>query len=175
MRAETGLWRRLDAASRRCFPAGMLVFGLFVIGLPLSLPGLAEVRPVYAIACVFFWTLYRPSALPAVVVALTGLLLDLVGLSPIGLWAVLLLVLQGSVLALRRRLVPQNFVLTWAMFTGLAALFVLAAWAVESALTLNVLPVAPVVAEIILAGAIYPALAGVFIRAHRGPAAVELA
>jgi rod shape-determining protein MreD len=128
MRRRPSPWRRLDAASRFAFPVGTLIFGLFIIGLPFGLPGQAELRPVFAMACVFFWSLYRPSSLPAPVTALTGLLLDVMGLSPLGLWAVLLLILQGATLASRRRLIPRGFFLTWAVFSGLAACLCVLAW-----------------------------------------------
>jgi rod shape-determining protein MreD len=130
---------------------------------------------VFAMACVFFWSLYRPSSLPAPVTALTGLLLDVMGLSPLGLWAVLLLILQGATLASRRRLIPRGFFLTWAVFSGLAACLCVLAWVAQSLLGLTLLPAAPVLTESLTACGLYPALAAFFIRAHRGPAAVELA
>jgi rod shape-determining protein MreD len=175
MRRRPGFWRRVDAASRYSFPAGFMLFGLFVIGMPFGLPGQAEFRPVYAMACVFFWTLYRPASLPAPVVAATGLLLDLLGLSPIGLWAVLLLLLQGAAAAARRRLIAQSFVRTWMIFVGFAAGFSAMAWLGQSMLDLRLLPLGPLAAEWLAAFGLYPAFAGFFIRAHRGPAAVELA
>jgi rod shape-determining protein MreD len=165
----------LDAASRYAWPAACLVFGLFIIGLPLGLPGQAVLRPAYAMACVYFWSLYRPSSLPAPVVALTGLLLDLLGISPLGLWAVLLLVLQGATLASRRHLIPQFFLLNWLVFTAFAAAASAAAWAAQSILTLSLLPLFPLAAQMLAAAGLYPALAALFIRAHRGPAAAELA
>ena len=175
MRRRPSLWRQLDTAARYVFPASMLIFGLFVIGMPFGLPGQAELRPVYAMACVFFWSLYRPSSLPAPVVALTGLLLDLLGLAPFGLWAVLLLLLQGATLAARRHLIGRGFFLTWAVFSAFTAALATLAWSAQSALSLAMLPIFPLGLECLLAVGLYPALAGFFIRAHRGPAAVELA
>ena len=175
MRRRPNFWRKLDATSRFGFPIGFLVFGLFVIGMPFGVPEQAELRPVYAMACVFFWSLYRPSSLPAPVVALVGLLLDLLGISPLGLWAVLLLLLQGMTLAARRRLAPQSFLLTWLVFFAFAVGLSALDWAVQSLFRLAILPVVPLLAEFFLAFGLYPALAAFFIRAHRGPAAVELA
>jgi rod shape-determining protein MreD len=165
----------LDAASRHAWPAFCLVFGLLAIGLPLRLPGQAGLRPDYAMACVYFWSLYRPASLPAPLVAAAGLLLDLLGLSPLGLWAVLLLLLQGATLLLRRRLLPLSFILNWLIFSGFAALAAALAWLAQSLLGLSPLPGQPVAAEILLACGGYPALAALFIRAHRGAAAAELA
>jgi rod shape-determining protein MreD len=42
-------------------------------------------------------------------------------------------------------------------------------------LTLKLLPVQPLVIEALFSAGLYPAVAGFFIRAHRGPAAVEVA
>jgi rod shape-determining protein MreD len=49
------------------------------------------------------------------------------------------------------------------------------AWALQSGLALRLLPVWPVGLEALIAAALYPALAAVLVRVHRGPAAVELA
>lgn len=171
----TRSWRQIDATSRWIFPCATLVFGLFVIGMPFGIPGQAALRPVYAMACVYFWSLYRPASLPAPLVALCGLLLDLLGFSPFGLWAVLLLLLQWVTLLLRRKLVPARFLLVWAGFTVMAAACAALAWAAEAALTLTWLPIEPLMLECLLAAGLYPALASMLIRAHRGPAAVELA
>lgn len=173
-RPATG-WRRLDAASRRLFPLAALIFGLFVIGMPFGIPGQAALRPIYAMGCVYFWSLYRPSSLPAPIVALCGLLLDLADLSPFGIWAVLLLLLQGVTWLLRRKLVPARFLLVWACFVLLVAVWSILAWAAEAALTETWLPLAPPLLETLLAAGLYPALAALLIRAHRGPAAVEMA
>ena len=175
VRRSPNIWRRLDAASRHAWPASFMIFGLFLIGLPLGLPGQAELRPAYAMACVFFWSLYRPSSLPAPLIALAGLLLDLLGLSPLGLWAVLLLLLQGATLAARRALAPRGFLITWLVFTSFAIVFSGLAWAMQSLLTLTLLPTIPLGAQILASIGIYPGVAAVFIRAHRGAAAAELA
>jgi len=169
------VWRRLDAMSRHAWPAMVMFLGLLLIGVPFGVPGQAELRPAYAMACVFFWSLYRPASVPAPVVAVTGLLLDLLGMSPLGMWAVLLLVLQGSTLAARRRLIPQGFLMTWLVFFAFASAASGLAWLLESVLELNMLPVAPEAVVCLAAAAAYPALAGFFIRAHRGAAAAELA
>lgn len=175
LRRPTRSWRQLDAASRWIFPCATLIFGLFIIGMPFGIPGQAALRPVYAMGCVYFWSLYRPASLPAPLVALCGLLLDLLGLSPFGIWAVLLLLLQWVTLLLRRKLVPARFLLVWAAFTAMAAVSVVLAWAAESTLTLIWLPTMPLMLEALLAAGLYPALAALLIRAHRGPAAVEQA
>jgi rod shape-determining protein MreD len=174
-RRRQSIWRQLDAAARWAMPTAMLAFGLFLLGLPLHIPGQALLRPAYAMGCVYFWSLFRPASLPIPLTGLIGLLLDLMGVTPPGLWALLLILLQSATLLSRRRLVPSRFLFTWAAFTGFAAAASLLAWALQSALGLTLLPAWPTGLEILVSAALYPALAAMLVRAHRGPAAVELA
>ncbi len=175
LRRDMNIWRRLDIASRYAWPGSVLVLGLLLVAVPLGLPGLAVLRTAYVMGSVFFWSLYRPVSVPAPFVALVGLLVDLLGLSPLGMWAVLLLILQASVLAARRRLITQSFLLTWAAYAGLVAVISGLAWVMQSVLELHALPLLPLLVQVVVAWLVYPALAGLFIGAHRGAAAAELA
>lgn len=174
-RRRQNFWRQLDAAARWAVPCALLVFGLFVLGLPFHIPSQALLRPAFAMGCIYFWTLFRPGSVPVPLTALAGLLLDLMGLTPPGLWAALLILLQMVTLLARRRLAPRRFLITWAAFCGFAAVASALSWAVQSALALSLLPLLPVGAEMLVAAALYPALSALLVRVHRGPAAVELA
>jgi rod shape-determining protein MreD len=125
--------------------------------------------------CVYFWSLFRPGSMPVPLTGLLGLLLDLMGVTPPGLWAVLLIILQSVTFLSRRRLAPSRFLVTWAAFTGFAAVASVLAWALQSGLALSLLPLWPSGLEILISAALYPALAALLVRVHRGPAAVELA
>ncbi|HQU05365.1 MAG TPA: hypothetical protein PLT25_11700, partial [Acidocella sp.] len=85
------------------------------------------------------------------------------------------LLLQACVLAARRRLITQSFLLTWASFAALAAILSGLGWVMQSALELHALPLLPLLVQVLVACLVYPALAGLFIGAHRGAAAAELA
>lgn len=167
-------WHRIDITARWLFPFALLLFGLFVIGMPFGLPNQAVLRPVYAMACVYFWSLYRPSSLPAPLVALSGLVLDLLGYSPFGVWAVLLLILQSVALNWRPRLVGAPFIQVWARFTVLAVAVSILSWLINSAFDLTWLPTTPLFIECLWVVGLYPALTAMLVRAHRGPAALEL-
>lgn len=168
-------WRQIDITTRWLFPFALLVFGLFVLGMPFGIPGQATLRPVYAMACVYFWSLYRPTSMPAPLVAIAGGLLDLLGLSPFGLWAVLLLLLQAVTLKLRQKLAPAAFSYVWSGFVVLAMAGATLCWLINCAFNEVWLPLSPLVTECVWAAGLYPALAFMFIRAHRGLAALELA
>lgn len=169
------LARGLDRAARHALPAASIVLAVVLLALPGLLPAQPALRAAFVIASVFFWSLYRPAALPAPIVGLLGVLLDLVGDTPLGLWAVLLLLEQAGVLQVRRVLVRQGFLLVWLAFAACVVAMTTAEWLGRAVLELTLLPPAPIVNQGAIAIVIYPVLAVLLIRAHRGAAAPEQA
>ena len=169
------LWRTLDRAARHALPACLILLILLLASVPLLLPDPGACRAAFVLNSVFFWTLYRPSALPAPVVLVLGLLLDLIGHSPLGLWAVLLLLNQAGVLALRRTLTKQGFFVVWLTLAASMIGTSLLEYLIRSLLVLHLLPLMPVVIQAAIGILLYPLLAPPLIRAHRGAAAPERA
>ena len=175
IRPRPGLWQRLDAASRLGFPAASAALGLLALSAPFGLPGQAELQPGWVLACVFFWSLFRPNSMPPAVVFLLGLLANLLGLAPPGVPVVILLATQGLALRWRRTLTRQGFVRVWLVFVLVAAGAALLEWALTCVLTWQLYPAWPGIFEFLLAAGIYPALSTLLIRAHRSLAAPEQA
>jgi rod shape-determining protein MreD len=169
------LWRGLDRAARHALPAVSIALVVILLAIPGLVPAQAGVRVGFVIASVYFWSLYRPAALPAPLVAVLGLLLDLLGASPLGLWAVLLLLEQAAMAAIRRTLVRQGFPLVWLVFAGFVVVLTAAEYVARGVLDLTILPPEPIVTQAVVAVLIYPLLAVALIRAHRGAAAPEQA
>jgi rod shape-determining protein MreD len=67
----------LDVVSRHAFPFVQSVLVVLVLGAPFGLPGQAQLQWAWAVSSVFFWSLYRPGAMPALLVFVLGVLLDL--------------------------------------------------------------------------------------------------
>ena len=175
IRPRPSLKRRLDAAARFALPVGLTTLAMLALAAPLGLPAQAELQPQFVLASVFFWTLYRPASMPPVAVFLLGLLADLLGEAPPGVAVLSLLVVHALVLRWRRGLARQSFLLVWIAFAAIAIAAALLGWAATSLLRVRLLPFAPVVLEAMLGIGLYPVLAVLLIRAHRGAAAPELA
>lgn len=175
IRPRQSLWRRLDIASRRHFPAATTALLLILASAPLGLPGQAELQIALATGCVFFWSLFRPASMLPPVVFLLGVLADLLGYGPIGVEVLTLLLVHGVAFRWRRVLARQGFVLVWLAFVGVAATAAALSWALTSLLMFRLLPALPGVFEAALAAGLYPVLATVLIRAHQSLAAPERA
>ena len=139
------------------------------------LPQQPALLPGAALASVFFWSVFRPASMPAPMVFLLGLLLDLLTLSPPGIAILTLLIVHAVGLGGRHRLARQGFVLVWLVFVLVAAGAIALDWALSCAFTLRLLPPQPAVLALALAAGLYPLLSALFTWAHRGMADPERA
>ena len=158
-----GLLRRLDALARAAFPVTGAAILLVLAATPVGLPALG---PALALACVFFWSVFRPAATPAPAVFGLGLLQDLLGFAPLGQGVLMLLLAHGAALRLRRVLATQSFALVWLTFCALAAAAATLGYAVQVLLGWRVVPFSPAVVQTALAAGCYPAVAAVLTRLH---------
>src|SRR5437868_6968964 len=111
----------LDAASRRAFPAVSTALLLLLLSAPLGLPSQAQLQAAASLACVFFWSVFRPDSMPPPTVFLIGLLADLLSLAPPGISVLILLTTYGLAVRARRFLAAQGFLLVWLAFVAFAA------------------------------------------------------
>ena len=175
IRPRPSLGRRLDIAARHAFPAGCTAMLMLLTEAPVGFADQAMLLPAVALACVYFWSLFRPAAMPPPVVFLLGLLFDLLGYEPLGLGPLTLLAVHGLALRWRGALARQSFPIVWLTCAGFAAGAAALGWTLTTLLSVRLLPVGPALFQAVLTAALYPALAILFIRAHRGLADPERA
>ena len=167
IRPRATLGRRLDIAARHAFPAACTILLMLVTQTPLGITDQYALLPAVTLACVYFWSLFRPAAMPPPVVFVLGLLLDLLGYLPMGVGVLTLLLVHGLALRWRRVLTRLGFLPVWLVFAGFAIGAAVLDWALIALLTFRLVPVAPALFQAVLTAALYPALAILFIQAHR--------
>jgi rod shape-determining protein MreD len=173
IRPRPSLGRRLDIFARSSFPACATVLLMLLTQAPLDIPEQAALLPAVALCCVWFWSLFRPSALPPPIIFLIGILLDLLGYLPLGVGVFTLLAVHGVALVMRRSLPHRGFAWIWAVFSGVAAAASLLIWFMVMLLTFRLLSPDPAIFIAILTVSIYPVLAIPFASAHRSVANPE--
>ena len=152
--------------ARRAFPASTTAILLLVAATPLGLPGQAELQQGVAVACVFYWSMFRPASMPPIAVFGLGLLVDLLSFAPIGVGVLTLLVAHGVAMTWRRELARRGFAVVWLCFLAVAVATSVLGWALTALLTFRLLPPWPGVFQAGLAAGLYPALAVLLTRAH---------
>ena len=175
IRPRLGVWHQMDVASRHAFPAAQTTIVLLLLAAPIGMPGQAQIQSAWTMACIYFWSLYRPAALPALLVFGIGLLLDLMAQGPVGIGVLLLLLIHAVALKFRRALTRSGFGDVWLAFIGVAAAASAGKWVLTCFLTWHIFPPAAGLFEFALAAGLYPIIALYLILLHRGPAAPERA
>ncbi|MDB5411772.1 MAG: mreD [Rubritepida sp.] len=167
-----GLLRRLDAGARAGFPAFFTAFLIILAAVPVGAPGLMA---AVSLPGIFFWTIFRPAAMPAPVVFLLGLLQDLLSFTVLGSGVLTLLIVHGLALRWRDILVRQSFLATWLIFCAFAAGAAGLGWALEMLLGWHIAPAAPGLHQFGIAVGLYPALAWALTRLHTAMRRAEAA
>ena len=135
--------------------------------LPVKFPGYAAFTPVFILMAAYHWTIYRPDLLPPLALFAIGLAEDLLAGSPIGVNALMLLLVRGAVLGQRRFFVNRTFPFVWSGFTLLTAVVMLCLWALHCLIDLSLLDFRNTVIRAALTVAIFPLASFMLGRAQR--------
>ena len=93
-----------------------------LLATPIRVFGLALPEPVFPLALAFAWAVIRPSVLPPFALLVMGLFLDVFWGGPQGLWPLCFLATYAAVLAVRRLILSQDFIIMWASYAAATAL-----------------------------------------------------
>ncbi len=110
-------WRWIGVPLVQC----LILTVLF--SLPFRPFGLSLPEPIFPMVPAFAWAVIRPSMLAPVAVLAMGVVLDIGGGAPMGLWARSRLLVYGAALVGRSMRAGQSFPVMWAWYaaaTGLA-------------------------------------------------------
>ena len=78
--------------------------------VPLRVPDLSPIVPSLAIIAIYYWVIYRPDLMPGWAVFLLGLIQDLLGGGPVGVHALVFLLLVATLLTTLRWILIALFV-----------------------------------------------------------------
>lgn len=152
------VWVRMDTWVRHMVPVGVTLFLLLLTAVPSRIPGFAAIFPMLPLMGVYYWAIYRPDLLPAWVAFLVGLLYDMIAGTPVGVNALVMLLVQGTSASQRKFFLGKSFAVAWWAFGLLAAGAVGLAWLLVSVLGGRAVDPAPVMFEYLLTLAVFPLL-----------------
>lgn len=159
---------RIDAGARLLVPYGFmaLLFILNVVAISYPLSGAVK-APLFLMG-IYYWALYRPTLFPIGVVFAAGLLLDLFSGLPLGLNALVFVLVQWSVRDQRRFLMGQPFMMVWIGFVLLSAATGLLQWVLFGiAAGLSWPPLYPLCISVAFGAAMFPFVCIVLHLTHK--------
>jgi rod shape-determining protein MreD len=161
------LLQRMDALARKLVPFG-LTLGLMLFALtPTQIPGFAHITPMYALAAVYFWSIYRPDLMTYGTAFGIGLLEDLLTGAPLGSGALVLLLCQYLVFRQPKFFNAKPFGVFWMAFSVVALGAGLVKWmCVGLVAPGGFTHLGDMITSVLMTVAIYPAIAWLLGRAQ---------
>jgi rod shape-determining protein MreD len=160
------LWQRMDLVARRFVPVGLTLLLMLFAQTPTHLPGLARATPMYGLAAVYFWSIYRPNLMGYGAGFGLGLLEDLLTDAPIGIDSLVLLACQYVVFHQQKFFNAKPFGVMWAAFAVLAVGAGLLKWLLIGLISTAFTRFGDVTMSVLLTVAIYPIVAWLLAKAQ---------
>jgi rod shape-determining protein MreD len=150
---------RLDHWSRDAIPAAVTLAVILVGTVPWPFTGTGTVSPMLPVIALFFWVVHRPGLMSPWVAFALGLVHDALAGTPLGMNALVFVVVHAVVAQQRHHLLERPFVLGWAAFAAVALLASLLKWMLASLYHLTPVGFDPVIAQLLGTILLYPVLA----------------
>ncbi len=156
--------QRLDLITRNSIPVLLTLILVIINVIPLHVPSLSRVMPVLPLMAIYHWAIYRPQLMPPIAVFLIGACHDVLSGTPLGVNALVFLVVYGVVVSQQRFFVGKSFFVVWLGF-GLIALGVsVVSWMLVSILALTIAEPKAVLFQFFMNFSFFPLLAWLFLR-----------
>ena len=110
---QTTVWQKLDQQARRGVPVSITIFLLLFSMVPMYVPGVPSLAPMYTLMAVYFWSVYRPDGFGYGAAFMIGILEDLLVGTPLGSTALALLICQWVVLNQKKFFNNSPFLEVW--------------------------------------------------------------
>jgi len=151
---------RLAAAT----PGLVLMLCVLLGRLPLGVPHLGSVAPLLPLAAVFFWSVRQPQLMTPTMVFVAGLIDDVLAGTPLGLGALVLLLVRWLVVSQRLVFLGKPFALMWWGFAIVAMVAVTMAWLLGGLARGALIPAGSIAVQLALTMIAFPAAVWLFGR-----------
>ncbi|MHA1598109.1 MAG: rod shape-determining protein MreD [Alphaproteobacteria bacterium] len=161
------LLNRFDRIARHLTPFGLSLSLVLISILPLHVPGGARIMPLLVLMSLYHWAVHRPHLMPAYAVFFIGLMQDILGGIPLGINALIYLLVYGVVVSQRRFLVAKSFFVIWLGFAVIAAGASVLGWVLISIIHLTPVEPTAMFFQYVMSVGNFPLLAWLFTRWQR--------
>jgi len=130
--SENRLERGAEKGFRGLLPFVTTLGLVLLMQLQYRLSFLDDLFPFLSLVGVYYWSIFKPRLMPVSVVFLLGLLQDILSGGPIGMMALLFILVRLFVIRQGRRFLEREFLFNWLVFIMVSPAFGLATWAIAS-------------------------------------------
>lgn len=138
------------------YPSLVAIAATVVLGTPVHMFGLHLPEPVIPMILAFAWPLIRPSMTAPAVLFLVGLFLDLFWNAPLGLWAVCLMAVYGTVLLSRNLLAGHEGLIRFGAYAACTLGAFLLAYLIVTMRATNAPALLPLIGQVVPTLLLFP-------------------
>lgn len=159
--------KKLENFARFCVVYALI--GVFVLLdlVSFNIPHFQDIRPCFTLMALFYWSIYRPTLVPAWFAFLLGILLDTMGGLPIGLNAGLFVIAQYMVSGQRKMFMGQPFITVFFGYCFVSAITLFLQWGIYALVSGSRIPVEPILGMGALGIAFFPVALLVMNASHK--------
>ncbi len=161
---KRSFWVQLDSWARNMTPFGLTLIMVIVSMVPTHVPEYARVVPLLSLMAIYHWAVFRPELLPAFAVFVIGLLQDILSGTPVGVHALVFLIVYGLILSQRRFLAGKSFAVVWLGFSLVASGAAVLSWILVSAYNVVLVDPRPVFFQYLMTLGTFPLLGWFLLR-----------
>lgn len=161
---KPSVFHRMDQWVRHMVPFGTALILLMAGLIPSRVPGYAVIAPVLPMMAVYYWAIYRPDLLPPSAAFALGLLHDIISGLPLGVSALVLLVIQGGTASQRRFFLGNAFAVAWWGFALVALGAMALSWLLVCVLFAKLIEPKAVMFEYLITLSVYPVVSWLLAR-----------
>ncbi len=154
----------MDIRGFHTLPLIFLTLTCFISLTPLPFGGNHLVMPAFTLVTVYFWSLIRPNLLPALAIAIAGLVLDAFTAPALGMYMLTLLMMRALAIRLSSRFARQTIWFFWAGFAALSLPCWIFFWILANQISAESTPFLPAMIQWAFTTLWYPLLHLVFTR-----------
>lgn len=160
-------WQKLDRGARMISPVVVALLLMFVLMVPLHLPNFGTIAPSIALMTVFYWAVYRPDLVGPIAAGILGFVQDSLSGAPLGMNAIVYLLVYQSVVSQRQLFLAHGFFILWWGFALTAVISGFVTWGIHSMLHLDLVPFDPVLYQAAATISLFPAVAWLYGKVQR--------
>jgi rod shape-determining protein MreD len=149
----------VESAIKAVLPTLSAFLCVLLAAVPYGIPQLSYVMPWLGIMPIYYWSIHEPRYLPYWTAFMVGLWQDVLTGGPLGLFALIFVLVRHFVAAQRLLFFKKPFLVGW---WGMALVLVLSAvggWLLASLYTGTFLPLSPFAVQTLLSIIVYPLVA----------------
>ncbi len=160
-------WNQLNLVARSLSPMAITLLLVMVSVLPMHIPFFGMVSPVLSLMAVYYWSVFRPDLMPSFAVFGAGLFQDILSGTPLGVFALVFMLVRVAVVSKQKFFTGNSFVVMWWVFMLVAAGSLVLVWGLASLLNMTLISPLGVAFQVFLTFVLFPCFAWLFFRAQQ--------